>query len=89
MEFKVEEISQDNNTTVKKSAFNGLVIGIIILVGVASFFAGSYTASINSNQVSTEDLEKAIAKLELKLLQNQLPTERAQAPLPVKISADQ
>ena len=88
MESKVEEISQDNNMVVKKSAFNGLVIGIIILVGVAAFFAGSYTTSISYNQVSTEDLENAIAKLELKLLQNQLPAEKVQAPLPVKISAD-
>ena len=75
------------NTGVKKSTFNGLIIGIIILVGVAAFFAGSYTASLNSDQVSVEDLENAIAKLELKLLQNQLPTERSD-PLPVKVSSD-
>ena len=72
---------------VKKSTFNGLIIGIIVLVGIAAFFAGSYTANLNSNQISAEDLENAIAKLELKLLQNQLPTERS-APLPVEISAD-
>lgn len=84
----MDEISQNNNVVVKKSAFNGLIIGIIIIVGIAAFFAGSYTASISSNQVSTEDLEDAMAKLELKLLQNQLPTQRVQAPLHVKISAD-
>ncbi|MFB5620622.1 MAG: thioredoxin domain-containing protein [Nitrosopumilus sp.] len=61
-----------------------MIVGIIILVGVAAFFAGSYTS--NFNQISEEDLDDAIAKLELKLLQNQLPTK--QPSVPVKISAD-
>ena len=86
-ETPTESNFRSKDTGVKKSTFNGLVIGIIVLVGVAAFFAGSYTASLNSDQVSVEDLENAMAKLELKLLQNQLPTERS-APLPVKVSAD-
>ena len=82
------ELNQNNNEkiSVKKSTFNGLIIGLIILVGVAAFFAGSYTSNLNSNQILQGDLEEAIAKLELKLLQNQLPTE--QPKLPVKISVD-
>ncbi|MGI9565774.1 MAG: DsbA family protein [Nitrosopumilus sp.] len=82
------ELDQDNhkNKIIKKSTFNGLVFGIIILVGISAFFAGSYTANMNSNHISDEDLEDAIAKLELKLLQNQLPTQKAA--LPAKISAD-
>jgi len=82
------EINQNNNEkiSIKKSTFNGLLIGIIILVGVTAFFAGSYTSNLNSNQISVEDLDEAIAKLELKLLQNQLPTKQA-AEL-VKISID-
>ena len=82
------EINQNNNEkiSVKKSTFNGLLIGIIILVGITAFFAGSYTSNLNSNQISVEDLDEAIAKLELKLLQNQLPTK--QAAEPVKISVD-
>jgi protein-disulfide isomerase len=80
------EINQNNNEkiSVKKSTFNGLLIGIIILVGVAAFFAGSYT----SNQISTEDLDEAMAKLELKLLQNQLPTKQAVEPLKISIDND-
>ena len=52
------EINQNNNEkiSVKKSTFNGLLIGIIILVGVAAFFAGSYTSNLNSNQISAIDL---------------------------------
>ena len=87
------EFSQNNNEespvkepSVKKSTFNGSIIGIIILVGVAAFFAGSYTSNLNSNQISEEDLDEALAKLELKILQNQLPTKQPAAP--VKISAD-
>jgi protein-disulfide isomerase len=82
------EINQNNNEkiSVKKSTFNGLLVGIIILVGITAFFAGSYTSNLNSNQISTSDLDEAMAKLELKLLQNQLPTK--QAAEPVKISMD-
>ena len=82
------ETNQNNNEkmSVKKSTFNGLLIGIIILVGTTAFFAGSYTSNLNSNQISVADLDEAMAKLELKLLQNQLPTK--QAAEPVKISTD-
>ena len=76
----------EDKISVKKSTFNGLVVGLIIIVGIAAFFAGSYTANLSSNQLTQEDLDQAMAKLELKLLQNRLPTEQAMPP--VKISAD-
>jgi protein-disulfide isomerase len=84
------EINQSNNEkiSVKKSTFNGLVIGLIILVGVAAFFAGSYTTNLNSSQISEEDLDKALAKLELKLLQNKLPTQQPSAPVKISIDDD-
>ncbi|MGV7225770.1 MAG: thioredoxin domain-containing protein [Nitrosopumilus sp.] len=81
-----EGFENKEEITVKKSTFNGLIIGLIIIVGIAAFFAGSYTSNLNSNQITEEDLDKALSKLELKLLQNQLPTKQAAAP--VKISAD-
>ena len=86
MSSEDSQIIENTNTVIKKSTFNGLIIGLIVLVAVAAFFAGSYTANLNSNQISAEDLENAIAKLELKILQNQLPTEKNIPP--VKISAD-
>ncbi|MDH5568637.1 MAG: DsbA family protein [Nitrosopumilus sp.] len=74
------------NVVVKKSTFNVLIISLIVIVGIAAFFAGSYVSNLNSNQISDQDLDDAIAKLELKILQNQLPTKQ---PTPqVKISAD-
>ena len=88
MSLDDSETNQNNNEkiSVKKSTFNGLIIGIVILVGVTAFFAGSYTSNLNSNQISDADLDEAMAKLELKILQNQLPTK--QAVEPVKISVD-
>lgn len=82
----LETNQNDGKISVKKSSFNGLIIGIIVAVGVAAFFAGSYSSNLNSEQISQQDLDEAIAKLELKVLQNQLPTEQ---PKPaIKISAD-
>ncbi len=82
------ELNQNDNgkISVKKSTFRGLIIGLIIAVGVAAFLAGSYTTNLNSDQISEGDLQDAIAKLELKVLQNQLPT--SQPKIPMKISAD-
>ena len=81
------ELNKNNGEiSVKKSTFRGLIIVMIIAVGVAAFLAGSYTTNLNSNQISEEDLQNAIAKLELKVLQNQLPT--SQPKIPMKISAD-
>lgn len=88
MSYEDSEISGNNkeNKVIKKSTFNGLIISLILIVGIAAFFAGSYASVFNSNQITEEDLDDAIAKLELKILQNQLPTKQ---PTPiVKISAD-
>jgi len=74
------------NVVVKKSTFNVLVISLIVIVGIAAFFAGSYVSNLNSNQISDQDLDEAIARLELKILQNQLPTK--QLTPQVKISVD-
>ena len=76
----------DNKTPVKKSNFNGLVIGLIAAIGIAAFFAGIYISDINSDYVTKEDLDDAIARLELKLLQDQLPKEQPRPP--VNISED-
>ena len=85
MSFEDSEVKQDE-TSQEKSKSRGLIIGLIIAVGVAAFFAGMYVSNMNSNQISQEDLDDAIAKLELKMLQDKLPTN--QPTLPVKISAD-
>ena len=49
-------------------------------------------SNLNSDQVSTKDLDEAMARLELRILQDQLPTKQAAAAAaaaePVKISID-
>ena len=90
-DFELNQNATDK-ISVKKSSFNVLIVGLIVAVGIAAFFAGSYMSNPNSNQISEKDLENAIAKLELKMLQNQLPVKQPTLPeqvkLPVKISAD-
>ena len=84
---EIESNEVDNQkVSIKKSTFNGLVGALIGIAIIATFFAGVYVSNFDSNQVSEEELQEAISKLELKLLQNQLPTGQ---PTPiVKISAD-
>ena len=75
-----------NEKVVKKSTFNVLIITIIITIGIASFLGGSYISNLDSNQISQEELNEAITKLELKILQNKLPSN--QPIVELKISAD-
>jgi len=81
-----EETLKENEKIIKKSTFDRLIIIIIITIGIAGFFAGSYTSNLNSDQISQEELKEEIAKLELKILQNQLPSN--QPMIPLKISTD-
>jgi len=81
-----ENAPKINEKIVKKSTFNVLIITIILITGIAAFFAGSYVSNFNSDKISQEELDNVIAKLELKILEKQLPTK--QAALPLKISSE-
>tara|TARA_B110000438_G_scaffold106788_1_gene105035 strand:+ start:946 stop:1749 length:804 start_codon:yes stop_codon:yes gene_type:complete len=81
-----QEFPKKNEKIIKKMTFNILIITIIITIGIAAYFAGTYTTNLNSNQISQEKFENEIAKLELKIIESQLPTE--QPTTPVKISID-
>ena len=84
-DYFVEDYKK-NDKVIKQSTFNSLIIGIIIVTGIAAFFAGSFVSNLNSEQVSQKELENAIAELELKILEKQLPTN--QPNIPLEISAD-
>ena len=86
IEGDFENAPKINEKIVKKSTINVLIITIIIITGVAAFFAGSYVSNFNSDKISQEELDNAIAKLELKILEKQLPTN--QPALPLKISSE-
>ncbi len=57
--------------TIKRSTYGSLIVGIIIAVAAATFFAGfllgNSTSQINSDFITKSDLENTIAKLESKL----------------------
>ena len=78
------ESKTENSTT--SSISIKLIIGLIAAVGLAAFFAGLYISNSNTDQISQKELDDALAKLELKLLQDKLPTQQPTGPL--KISAD-
>ena len=81
-----EENSKKDEKIIKKSTFHILITSIIIMASITSFFAGSYITNLNSDQISQEEFKNEIAKLELKILEKQLPTK--QPNIPLKISAD-
>ena len=81
-----EEIPKNNEKIMKKSTYNIIIISFIITIGIAAFFAGSYTTNLNSDQILQEEFKNEIAKLELKILEKQLPAK--QPNIPLKISAD-
>ena len=64
-----EEFPKKDEKIIKKSTYNMLIIIVAIAIGIAIFFAGSYTTNLNSDKISQEELDEAIAKLELKIFQ--------------------
>ena len=77
-----------SNISIKKSSFNGLIIGLLVIGVVAAFFAGSYLSNLNSKYITQEELDDVVAKLELKMLQSQLPTNQPKQPLKISIDDD-
>ena len=84
-DYFVEDYKK-NDKVIKRSTFNSLIISIIIITGIAAFFAGSFVSNLSSEQISQKELDNAIAELELKILEKQLPTN--QPSIPLEISAD-
>ena len=84
-DYFVEDYKK-NDKVIKRSTFNSLIISIIIITGIAAFFAGSFVSNLSSEQISQKELDNAIAELELKILEKQLPTK--QPSIPLEISAD-
>ena len=84
--MNTEDIPSSNNFQTNKSLFKGMTIGLIIATGIAIFFAGMYFTNLNSDKISQEELDEAIAKLELKIFQDRL--DKNQPKIPIKISVD-
>ena len=82
-ENNIEEKSE--TIPIKKFTFKILIAAVVITMIIAAFFVGYYVSNIDSNAVSQKELQNAISKLELKILQNQLPTNQQAPQLPTKV----
>ena len=83
-----EGIPKNNEKIIKKSTYNIIIISVIITIGIAAFFAGSYTTNLNSDQILQEEFKNEIAKLELKILEKQLPAKQPNIPLKISVDND-
>jgi protein-disulfide isomerase len=81
-----EEFPKKDEKIIKKTTYNIFIVSLVITIGIAGFFVGTYTANLNSDQISQEEFKKEIARLELKMLEKQLVVK--QPSIPIKISAD-
>ncbi len=80
--------SKPESVIIKKSTSNGLIIGIVIAVGIAAFFAGLYVSNTSSDQISQKELDDALDRLELRLLQGELPAQQPTGPLKISVDDD-
>jgi protein-disulfide isomerase len=90
MDFDAIEPKQNNTgvkISIKKSTFYALVISVIAVSLIAVFFAGSYV-SLKSEDITKSELNEAIAKLESKILKNQLVEQPNVQPISVSIDDD-
>jgi len=90
MDFDAIEPKQNNTgvkISIKKSTFNVLVISVIAVSLIAVFFAGSYV-SLKSEDITKSELNEAIAKLESKILKNQVVEQPNVQPISVSIDDD-
>ena len=83
-----EENSKKDEKIIKKSTFHILITSIIIMGSIISFFAGSHITNLSSDQISQEEFKNEIAKLELKILEKQLPVKQPSVPLKISIDDD-
>ncbi|MHA7733794.1 DsbA family protein [Nitrosopumilus sp. S6] len=79
--------ASNDNVMIKKSTFTGLIIVITIVIAISAFFAGSYFANLNSDEITQSDLNAAIAKLESKIESNPQSSSQPNTP-PINVSID-
>ena len=86
-EVKPKQSETSRKISIKKSTFNALVISVIAVSLIAVFFAGSYV-SLKSDEITKSELNEAIAKLEAKIMKNQLVEQPNVQPIRVSIDDD-
>lgn len=82
-------IDNTSNVMIKKSTFTGLIVVLVIVITISSFFAGSYVTNLDSDKITKSDFDTAISKLESKIGNNkQLPSQPNTPPAKVSIDDD-
>jgi len=88
-EINLEKDSSPKNYS-KQLMPTGIIIGFVVFVGMAAFFAGLFFSNLDSDQITKSDLDDAISRLESKMVNN-LSIQAKTQPQPaqsVKISLD-
>lgn len=74
---------------IKKSTFTSLVVVLVILIAIASFFAGSYITNLDSDKLTKSYLNDVISKLESKIESNvKSPNQPDSKPMKISIDDD-
>ena len=82
--MSIDDIPSSSDFQINKSSSKVITIGLMIAIGISALLAGMYFTNLDN--ISQEELEEAIAEVELKMLEKQLRSE--QPNIPLKISAD-
>jgi protein-disulfide isomerase len=84
--MSIDDIPSSRDFQTNKSSSKVITIGLMIAIGIAAFFAGMYFTNLDN--ISQEELEEAIAEVELKMLEKQLRSEQPNIPLKISVDND-
>ena len=84
--MSIDDIASSRDFQTNKSSSKVITIGLMIAIGIAAFFAGMYFTNLDN--ISQEELEEAIAEVELKMLEKQLRSEQPNIPLKISVDND-
>ena len=84
--MSIDDIPSSSDFQTNKSSSKVITIGLMIAIGIAAFFAGMYFTNLDN--ISQEELEEAIAEVELKMLEKQLRSEQPNIPLKISVDND-
>jgi len=92
------QTSNSEKISINKSSFTKIIVGVVIAIAAATFFAGfvlgSSSDNANSNYMTKSDMEDLVATLEKKIDKNPTPSQAAQervspsAPSVIQVSLD-
>jgi protein-disulfide isomerase len=97
MTLPLDEIEDSEKIAINKSSFTKIIVGIMIAISAATFFAGfvlgSSSDTVNSDYMTKSDMESLVATLEKKIDNMPAPTQAQErvspsAPSVIQVSLD-